>query len=133
MKQIETTCGYRVEKRNGKIGYIGGSTFNGWCYKDMEAWEKGEGVIYIGEYSLHDLEKKRDAILWTKEMLLSEVRDTLNREYPKRMAKNEKFVEFLALVVLETCDWQELSTYLYELTYDDSIEELFADKKLWKN
>ncbi len=49
------------------------------------------------------------------------------------MYSNEKFVVFLAKVALETCDWQDISTYLYELTYDDSIEEMFKDKELWDN
>ena len=132
MKKIEVTCGYREELENGEIRYYGGSTFNGECYKDMNAFEKGDGVIYIGEYSLQDLEQgNEDAILWTKDMLLNEARETLEREYPEEMASSEKFVEFLAAIVLETCDWQDLSTYLYELTYDDSIEKMFTDRKLW--
>lgn len=133
MKRIEATIGYREEYDNGEIRYYGDSTFNGTCYKDMEAFEKGEGVCYIGEYCLLDLENgdKDEALLWTREMVISEARETLEREYPEEMYSNEKFVVFLAAVVLETCDWQEPSTYLYELTYDYSIEEMFADRKLW--
>ena len=132
MKRIDVTCGYREEYDNGEVRYFGEATFNGDCYKDLDAFNKGEGVIYIGEYSLADLENGDDATLWTKDMLLAEVRETLEREYPEEMAANEQFVEFLAAVVLETCDWQELSTYLYELTYDESIYEMFEDKKLWE-
>jgi len=131
MKKIEVTCGYREERENGHVTYYGGSTFNGTCYKDMDAFEKGEGVIYISEYNLLDYIAGEGCDMWTRETLLDEVRETLEDERLFEMRDNEKFVEFLARVVLETCDWQDLSTYLYELTYDDSIEEMYADRKLW--
>ncbi len=132
MKKIEVTCGYREEFENGEVRYHGDSTFNGWCYKDIDAFKKGEGIIYIGEYSLQDLDENNgDAKLWTREMLLNETRETLEQEYPEEMYSNEKFVEFLAAAALEACDWQEPSTYLYELTYDESIEAMFADRELW--
>lgn len=133
MKNIVANIGYREECGNGEIRYRGGQSDNGWCYKDMDAFKNGVGVCYIGEYSLGDIERNEDAILWTYEMLINEVRETLEREYPKEMYSNEKFIEFLTESVLETCDWQEPSTYLLELTYDDSIYEMFADKKLWDN
>lgn len=133
MKKIEATIGYREEYDNGEIRYYGDSTDNGWCYKDLDAFKTGVGVCYIGEYSLQDLEKKEDATLWTREFLIDEARETLEREYPEEMCSNERFVEFLAEAALETCDWQEPSTYLYELTYGESIYEMFEDKGLWDN
>ncbi len=131
MKKTEVTCGYREEFENGEIRYHGDSTDNGFCYKNVAAFDKGEGVIYIGEYSLQDLEQRKDALLWTKDMIINEVQETLDRAYPDEMANNKKFVTWLARYILEICDWQELSTYLMELTYDESIEEMYADRKLW--
>lgn len=122
MKKIETTIGYRVIE-NDTIEYFGGQTDNGECYKDLDAWENGTGVIYISEYGLQ-CDTLDDA--WTRETWLEWVKDTLLKEEYENW--NDDFVEYLAEIILYECDWQDLSTLLNEI---DIYEEIsFFNKNL---
>lgn len=61
MKKIEVTCGFKfVDEHNNIVGYDGGNTFNGYCYKDEDAFKSGEGICYISEYELEDLKEDID-------------------------------------------------------------------------
>ena len=119
MKEIKVDCGYRIED-NGTIEYIGGQTDNGICYKDISAWENGNGIIYISEYELEDLENGiNHTDLWTRDTWLAWVEEHLkgNDLYYKNGC-----AEFIASIVLEDCDWQCLSTLLEEIDIEETIK-----------
>lgn len=58
MKRIDVECGYRIEYPDGKKAYFGEYSGEGNMYKDSEAYDKGEGVCYISEVCLDDIEGK---------------------------------------------------------------------------
>ena len=125
MKEIKVDCGYRIED-NGTIEYIGGQTDNGICYKDISAWENGNGIIYISEYELEDLENGiNHTDLWTRDTWLAWVEEHLkgNDLYYKNGC-----AEFIASIVLEDCDWQCLSTLLEEIDIEEDIKYYLFDE-----
>ena len=132
-KTINATIGYRTIN-NGVVKYYGGETDNGLCYKDLNAWESGEGVIYIGEYSLEDVNDSDFCIddHWTRESWLQYVRDIIawhNFEEINILTPTEKdlLAEWVAENCLHECDWQDLSTMLEEWNWEDCIEEIMQE------
>ena len=126
MKTIEVACGYIEELDNGVRLYYGGRTDNGTCFKDYEAWNRGEGIIYISEGELEDIAAENNSPQWTRESWEREVADELEMDgYPKEMWSSKEFVSALAFYVLVICDWQDLSTFLNEMTYGDDIEDMY--------
>lgn len=130
--RTEVTCGYRIEK-DGAVKYYGGPTDDGECYKDLETFKNGEGVVYIGEYPLKDLDAGQNAPMWTKETLLKEIRTAIAINCDCEMADNDKFVEYIALSVLNACEWQEPTTVLNELIESDGIYHVYNRRYLWDN
>jgi hypothetical protein len=133
METINTTIGYRTIN-NGEIKYYGGQTDNGWCYKDIDAWKNGEGVIYISEYSLEDVNDSPFGIddLWTRESWLQYVKDIIawhNFEEINVLTPFEKdlLAEWVAENCLYECDWQDLSTMLDTWEWEDCIEEIMQE------
>ena len=125
MSEIKVDCGYRIED-NGTIEYIGGQTDNGMCYKDISAWKNGNGIIYISEYELEDLENGiNHTDLWTRETWLAWVEEHLkgNDLYYKNGC-----AEYIASIVLEECDWQCLSTLLEEIDIEEDIKCYLFDE-----
>lgn len=121
MKEIRADIGYRIEDSSFGIKYFGEETDNGICYKDFNAWKNNNGVIYIGEYELMECNvNKTDYTLWTKSIWVDWVRDILKTEEYKNW--NEDFVEHLAYVIFEMCDWQDLSTKLNEIDIEEEIK-----------
>lgn len=122
---IETECGgYSVE--NGVYKFKGDSTENGWCFKDYSAWKNNTGVIYIGEYQLSDYNEGECSYddLWTRESWINFVRDTIRSNYSdipdiEELLACDDFISGLAYDCFEWCDWQDLSTMLYEFDYND--------------
>ena len=121
----EVECG-RYAIANGKHYFIGDGTENGWCYKDYNAWKTGEGVIYIGEYQLQEENTGYDDIsaLWTKSSWIEWVRKHIKDNYSDEpdfnlILSSEEFIAGLAYDCFEWCDWQDLSTMLYEFDYND--------------
>lgn len=117
----QVDCGYWYETENG-IRYEGDLTFNGACYKNLEAWRSGTGVIYISEYNL--CEQNDDSLcLWTRETWLAYVRNRIRNDYSDcsfvdEMVADDKFIEWLAEDCLNNSDWQDLSTTFYEFDYN---------------
>jgi PKD repeat protein len=128
METINATIGYRTINE-GEVNYFGGKTDNGWCYKDLSAWESGEGIIYIGEYDLEEINEdcvieshswsKKDWVKWVKEVC-----DTMEFLEGLDDVLANYIVDYIAYNVLLTCDWQDLSTYLYEWDFDNDREEI---------
>lgn len=120
MKKIDVTCGYREEYPNGDIYYYGGKTEQGVVYKDMEAWQTGEGVCYIGE---HEFEKG-----WCSVNYEGNTRDEIIADMAEYLPGCDvKFIEQYAEYVLQTCDWQCLTTLMEETDWDENIRELFKE------
>lgn len=120
MKEIEVTIGNKEINTKGEVvKYNGGETDNGICYKDLDAWQKGEGVIYISEYGL-DADDTDEH--WTKKSWLAWVKDACECE---GIPTDEDFIEYIAECILHECDWQDLSTMLEEI----DLYENFVDFK----
>lgn len=113
---IKTTVG-EIHIIDGVKHYVGGMNQEGECFKDLNAWETGQGVIFIGEYQLADLEGED---LWTRDSWLDWVRQELAPDY-----NDEQFIQYVAKQVLEACDWTDLSTELDECLED--IDEIWDE------
>lgn len=119
------------KKSPNKIHFVGGSTMNGVCYKNLNAWYENKGVIYIGEYDLQELEddfnsgKDIDTSkLWTKTTWTKWVKDYIADNYKNevdidKILNDDEFIEYLALDCLNNADWQDLSTLLNEYEYNN--------------
>lgn len=132
METINATIGYRTID-NGVVKYYGGETDNGICYKDLNAWESGEGVIYIGEYSLdaNDIDFCIDDH-WTAKSWLQYVKDMIawhNFEEVNSLTPIEKdlLAEWIAENCLHECNWQDLSTMLEDWGWEDCIDDIMQE------
>lgn len=124
MERIAVTCGFKEIAEDGTIKYIEDSTDNGYCYKDMDAWKSGVGVIYISEAEFEGLADMTMDIddLYTRESWIDEVvRYFGENTYPRA------FYEYFAECVLQTVDWQCLTTLMSE--WEDDIDE---DYEYWE-
>ena len=119
MERIETTIGYIEIYDGGFRSYVGDSTDNGECFKDMSAWERGgyDDILYISENNLKARTLGEDNCAWTKPHLLACVRAEVEAV---GLPVDEEFVERIAYYILQVCDWQDLSVKLAEI---DLIEE----------
>ena len=133
MKTIECAIGHIEVTDQGEFIYHGGHTFNGECFKDYKAWEEGKGIIYISEYELQDIAADNHEPTWTRELWEQEVAERLSCEYPEEIWSNKEFVSALAFYVLMICDWQDLTTYLEEMTYGNDIEDMFYGRGFFTN
>lgn len=133
MRTIECAIGHIEVTDDGEFIYNGGQTDNGWCFKDYQAWEDGKGIIYISEYQLQDIENGMDDASWTRELWEQAVADRLSLEYPEEIWGNKAFVSSLAFYALMICDWQDLSTFLEEMTYGNDIEDMFNREGFFSN
>lgn len=118
---VEATVGFRTIDAYGKIVYHGGQTDNGVCYKDLEAWKSGKGVVYISEYGLE--EKPQDA--WTRETLLLFLRGELHERGVH--AKDTDLVD-IAEDLLGNAEWQDLSTLWNEWIYNADYESFLTER-----
>lgn len=142
MERIEKDYGYMLKDKTGVTYYHGGSTDNGVVYKDYEAFKSGEGICYISEYDLEDLEyaleeleqrkqwltaedylAERKKILEecgeTRQSIIDQVRDAFGDDY---MLTDEQ-VAYFAEDVFGLADWACIATYLAEnFELDDSIQ-----------
>lgn len=125
MAEIYVDCGCRIEE-NGTIQYLGGETDNGMCYKDFTAWNNNNGIIYISEYELEDLENGiNHKDLWTKQSWLEWVEEYLKGN---DIYYTNECVEHVALCVLHECDWQCLSTLLEEIDIEETIKSYLFEQ-----
>jgi hypothetical protein len=120
MKRIDVTCGYREEYPNGDIYYYGGETEQGVVYKDMDAWETGEGVCYIGEYEFENG--------WCCVNYEGNTRDEIIADMAEYLPSCDvKFIEQCAEYVLQTCDWQCLTTLMEGTDWEEDIREVYKE------
>ena len=118
MKRIYTTVGYREEYPNGEIRYYGDCTDNGFCYKDMNAWLLGKGVCYIPEC---DFEEDSFVLNYT-----DNTRDIIVKDMANYLPECDvKFIEGRAECVLAECDWQCLTTMMFEIDWEEDIEAVY--------
>lgn len=130
MKTIKVTCGYREEYPNGTIYYYGGPTANGYCYKDIKAWESGEGIFYIAECEFEPgmciVKHQGDYGGYTKQECIYDMAECLKSCYI--YADNSyNFLERCAKYVLETCDWQHLTTFMEEVDWEEDFQIYLRD------
>jgi len=142
MERIEKDYGYMLKDNSGVTYYHGGCTDNGVVYKDYEAFKTGNGICYISEYELEDLEDKLEELgrrkKWltaedylaerkkileecgeTRQSIIDQVRDAFGDDY----LLTDEQVEYFAEDVFELADWACISTYLAEnFNLDDLIE-----------
>ena len=134
--RIYVTIGYKEVEEGKPTRYYGDYSDNGEFYKDLEAWRKGEGVIYIGEYELGDYQEgdKKESELWTKDSWIEWVRNFVRVNYAsvfdwgKEAMNDTDFIESLAYDCLYNSDWQDLSTILEEFDYNgDWVEACWEE------
>lgn len=144
MKEIEVTYGSKIVDDYGKVSYRTGSTFNGWCFKDREAFEKGEGVCYISEYAFQDMqdelasldieydqtdmteneynEQRNDIIRcygWTRDDILA-----LAGWDERENERHNEIATGVAEIIFDIIDWQSPDTYYNEMELEDFAEDL---------
>lgn len=142
MEKIEKDCGYVVTEDGNIVNYEGGSTDNGWVFKDYEAFKTGVGICYISEYGLEELEDKLDELnqrkQWltaedylaerkkiletcgeTRQSIIDQVREAFGDDY----LMTDKQIDYYAEDVFELADWAYIATYLAEnFDIEDTIE-----------
>jgi hypothetical protein len=137
MKIKEVTIGeIRYDDNGNIIGYEGGSTENGVCFKDEEAFKSGKGVCYISEYGLDDLHEKLGDL--TTRYGNGDVSDEEFRKLRDEVLNDKNIVytrkEFIDLVDGEVfaplaeqlfyeCDWEYPETKLEEWSCCSGIIE----------
>lgn len=120
---VEATIGYRTIDTSGKVEYHGGQTDNGVCYKDLNAWKTGKGIVYIGEYGLDT--KPQDA--WSRDTILSFLRRELHEH---GVQAKDTDLEDIAEDLLDNAEWQDLSTLWNEWIYNADYESFLTEQKL---
>lgn len=118
-KEYKETVGYRTTDISGKVVYHGGQTDDGICYKDLEAWETGDGVIYISEYGLDAKPQET----WTRESLLAFLRIELE---DRGICVENTDLVVIAEDLLDNAEWQDLSTLWNERIYNEDYSFLFT-------
>lgn len=123
MCKVDVTIGYKEIITEKEIKYFGGGTNNGMCYKDLDAWENKKGVIYIPEYGLTDNGKVDIDDCWYSKEWMNFVKETIEN-YD---IYDESFSEHMAEIILQECDWQDLSTKLQELDIEEEYGYFMID------
>lgn len=129
------------ENSSGFKVYKGDMTDNGECFKDYHAWKTGKGIIYMSEGELEDFEPADDSVnaekYWTRDSWIQYVRKHIRGSYDttedfnvEEVVRDTEFIEGIAEDILNICDWQDLSTGLYECDYNGNfIEDNWIDYK----
>ena len=131
MKTIEKAIGAIIYNDDNTINtYEGGSTDNGWCFKDTDAWKSGKGICYIGEYGLADIDEQveeLDAELANGRISEEEFKEKKNALFADNGYTREQIVEMcggkgfekLAESIFYEVDWCSPETLFSEM---DTIE-----------
>ena len=135
MKTIEATIGYREIMDNGEVRYYAGNGDEGLCYKDNEAFNKGEGVCYIREAMFCDdfgdagREYVTDADLtdcdnYTRAQIEQSVREYFeDDEFANKQAERyPDFIKNTAQVIFNEAEWQGVDIMLNELNWDEDLK-----------
>lgn len=137
MTEVAVTIGWKlIDDNNNVVGFKCDETDNGWCYKDISAYDKqtimspiyipecefeGGDIVYVDEVT-----QITEAGTYYAEWI-NFVRDVLN-DVPevKNMSweDREKIAQYLAKNSLEMCDWLSLDTFMKNWEWEDSIEEI---------
>ena len=148
MEKIQKDYGYLVMDEGHIYDIEGVYTGQGFAYKDMEAFESGEGICYVGEFGLEDIKEaladleeahniseitserlyrlERERIILaggeTRQTIVDQVREAFGDDY---LMTNEQVLYFAEDVLL-FADWACIATYLAEsfdledcIDYDD--------------
>lgn len=140
MKKIEVTIGFKYVDDNDNVVKIESDfTDNGYCYKDLSAWEKNEGIIYASEYIFENADDNGNFVegeklkeQWTRKSWVEWVSDIVyhhNYEEIATLSDREKdlLINKIAYDCLCVCDWQDLSTFLESWNWEDCIEEFIEE------
>lgn len=138
IERKETTSGAILYEDGHRIGYELGSTFNGECFKDMDAFNNdGDACCYISEFEFDELLEDIDSLtedfhdgkitteefIKDKEELVKHAGWTRNQLVELVGGKGfEKVAEY----VLEIIDWQSPYTYWNEYEFEPSDLETFG-------
>ena len=127
----ETLIGAIVFDENGNVNtYERESTFNGWCFKDEDAWKSRKGICYISEYGSQSIEDELASLsaeydnsnMSEEEYLKRKEEIFHNNGYTRKdivdMCGGKGF-EKLAESIFYEIDWQSPQTPFYEF---DSID-----------
>lgn len=130
--------GYKVRGYFGEKLYVLTYGWQGYYYKDYEAFKTDDDVCYIPEYNnvaenknclLISERDKTDDKYYRKD-IINEVKNELNsRTYQCFFNKKapKKLIENIAEIVFDIIDWQHPSSYLYETDWDETIKEYFSN------
>jgi hypothetical protein len=125
------------------------STGEGWVFKDYEAFERGTGVCYIGEYDMQDMteeltalearyenskagedgyltdeeyEAERERIIYDHAETRQTIIDQVREMYAEDYMLTDKQIEHIAAGVFNEADWACIATYLTgDFWLDDDI------------
>ena len=107
------------------------STFNGYCYKDIEAFKSKKGICYIPEYNTlnqdYDTEykipygKENEYSCYTYEDIRNEVKDELAINYSE-YNYTEKDIDNITEIVFDIVDWQHPSSLLAEINWSEDLD-----------
>lgn len=135
MKKIEVEIGYREEYDNGEVRYYCDWSGQGYVYKDVDAFEKKEGVAYIREATFEHAKEDYDRDYVTIDQLEKEGDNydyaTMMKEVKWYFKGNEnvdgkpwadKFYGNVLATVFDIVDWQGVDILLDELDWDTDID-----------
>lgn len=140
MKKIEVTIGFKYVDDNNEVVKIESDfSDNGYCYKDLSAWEKNEGIIYASEYEFEKVDDKGNFIegeelkeLWIRESWVEWVKGIVfhhNYEEIATLSDREKVLltNKIAYDCLCVCDFQGLDAQLEGWNWEDCVEEFIEE------
>ena len=157
MEKIQKDYGYLVMNEGHIFDIEGEMSDNGCIFKDTSAFESGEGICYVGEFGLENIQEQlaeleyqhgispitserlylleRERIILaggeTRQTIIEQVREAFGDDYLLTDAQ----VEYFAEDVFWLADWACIATYLTEnfemdgtILYDEITGEgIFSD------
>lgn len=136
--------GYKVKDQQNNLYYILTYGWQGYYYKDYDAFRDNKDVCYIPEYAYKEdnascilvpLDKDNNSIYY-RDDILNAVRNEINgKVYVDFFTEKapEKLIEQIAEYVLDVVDWQHPESYIYETEWDDTIKKYFSKNEDDKN
>lgn len=144
MEKIQKDYGYLVMDEGHIYDIEGEMSDNGCIFKDSGAFESGEGICYVGEFGLEDIQEKLDELDYsfeksdmteslyrlererivlaggeTRQTIIQQVQEAFGADY---MFTQEQTIYF-AEDVFQLADWACIATYLAEnFELDDCID-----------
>ena len=144
MEKIEKDYGYLVIDNGHIFDIEGDMSDNGTIFKDYKAFESGEGICYVSEYGLEDIQEQLtdlqaryengemsdEEYRLERERIILEVGETrqtiidlVRADFAEDYLLTDAQIEYFAEDVFELADWACIATYLAEnFELDDCIE-----------